>query len=795
MIKKTTLLMALSFLMLHVQAQTLLFDFEAPETSTNFQIFGGNLEGVITANIANPDASGINTSATVAEGKKASDAPDWGGMFTNPNSTETIDATSGGQICFDIWSSEAVPVLLKLENDDVSNVWETSLSTAGASAWETLCYDLATIGNGGAAASGTFTRIVLFYDFGTVGTGTERVFYLDNFTAPTATTTSIECIDLYNFEPTTMDSFSTFGATDTTLVPSEFIIPNPAGDAVNGSTSVLRYTKQADAQVWAGMFFDMANTIDANFAYQVCVDYWSPNGGDLLLKLENGSNPTWETLQTSSTAGGWETLCYDLSADDIGGSATGPATGRIFSRMVLFADFGTMGAATDTEYYFDNFLVKVDNSVSAYDVTFSVDMNGVTGFTQPYVSGTFNNWSGTANPLDDADGDGVWSATLNIDQGTHEYKFNFDDWAGQEQFDLGYSCTVTNDTGEFTNRVTVITDNTDLGTVCYNSCYACGDAVSITINMGQGNEMVSPEGFYIAGGGNFGNPGDFPLTDDDGDGAHSITIERQVGFTSFYTFTNGACGDYSCKENIAGQDCANPDDFNDRDMGPVMQDTVINTCFGFCSDNLECGDAALRSITFEVNTNPIAGTFTQPYLSGNFNSWSGDANPMDDADGDGIYSLTLDLLPGNYEYKFTFDNWALQEEFVGGEDCTITDASGDFVNRELVVGEDDMMFCFTFNTCSDCTSSTSDLDYDGAIFEVNPSVIVNGQTQIIFGDNYTDQKELTIVNAVGQRIQSILLNGNTDRYTLNVNELKGGFYFINVQTQGKQMTSKIVITY
>jgi len=792
--KKTILFTVLSFCFLSINAQTLLFDFETPETSTNFQIFdGATLEGTLTMNIPNPDASGINTSATVLEGRKAGDAPEWAGMFSNPNPMDMIDASNGGQVCFDIWSADAVPVLLKLENDDVSNVWETSLMTAGGSSWETLCYDLTTIGTGGAAASGLFTRLVVFYDFGTVGTGTEQVYYLDNFTAPTATTSVIECIDLYNFEPTTMDSFSTFGATDTTLFPSEFIIPNPGPDGVNGSASVMKYTKQADAQVWAGMFFDMATPIDANFAYQVCVDYWSATGGPLLLKLENGTDPTWETSQTSSTSGGWETLCYDLSADDIGGAATGPASGRVFSRMVLFADFGTMGAATDTEFYFDNFLVKVDNTVSAYDVTFSVDMNAVTGFTQPYVSGTFNDWSGTANPLDDSDGDGVWTTTIAVNQGAHEYKFNYDDWAVQEEFDFGYSCTVTD--GTFTNRKLVATADTDLGVVCWNSCFACGNAVSITVNMGQGNEMVSMDGFFIAGGGNFGNPGDFPLTDPDGDGNHSITLEREIGFTSFYTFTNGACPDYSCKENIAGQACANPEDFNDRDMGPVMQDTIINTCFGFCSDDLQCGDAALKSITFEVNTNPIAGTFTQPYLSGNFNSWSGDADPMDDADGDGIYTITKMLLPGNYEYKFTFDNWTLQEEFVGGEDCTITDASGDFVNRELVVGDDDQSFCFTFNSCGDCTTSTSDLTYDESMFTVNPSLITTGQTVIIFGDDFNEQKELTLVNAIGQVAQVIKIQGNTHKQVLDVQELQDGFYFINVRTDGKYMTRKIVIAY
>jgi len=30
-------------------------------------------------------------------------------------------------------------------------------------------------------------------------------------------------------------------------------------------------------------------------------------------------------------------------------------------------------------------------------------------------------------------------------------------------------------------------------------------------------------------------------------------------------------------------------------------------------------------------------------------------------DGDGVYEGTLSLLPGSYEYKFTYDNWTGQE--------------------------------------------------------------------------------------------------------------------------------------
>lgn len=43
--------------------------------------------------------------------------------------------------------------------------------------------------------------------------------------------------------------------------------------------------------------------------------------------------------------------------------------------------------------------------------------------SQVYVAGTFNSWSPTTNPLKERTDGGHFKATLNLDEGTHEYKF------------------------------------------------------------------------------------------------------------------------------------------------------------------------------------------------------------------------------------------------------------------------------------------------------------------------------------------------------------------------------------
>ena len=49
--------------------------------------------------------------------------------------------------------------------------------------------------------------------------------------------------------------------------------------------------------------------------------------------------------------------------------------------------------------------------------------------------------------------------------------------------------------------------------------------VSVTWNLNMTNETVAPEGPSVAGGADFGTPGDNPMSDPDGDGIWTLTLE------------------------------------------------------------------------------------------------------------------------------------------------------------------------------------------------------------------------------------------------------------------------------
>lgn len=46
------------------------------------------------------------------------------------------------------------------------------------------------------------------------------------------------------------------------------------------------------------------------------------------------------------------------------------------------------------------------------------------------------------------------------------------------------------------------------------------------------------------------------------------------------------------------------------------------------------------------------------HLAGDFNGWSTDATPMSDEDGDGVWTVVIELDPGTYQYKFVSDGGA-----------------------------------------------------------------------------------------------------------------------------------------
>ena len=122
-------------------------------------------------------------------------------------------------------------------------------------------------------------------------------------------------------------------------------------------------------------------------------------------------------------------------------------------------------------------------------VTFSVDMSGTPLLTgSVYLSGdSIDGWCGSCVAMTDPDGDGVFTVSLSLAPGFHEYKFLNGDWGGAEIFDPGSSCTLTTDVS--TNRLVEVpigVADFAIPVVCYNSCAACPEAPCASDTNGNG---------------------------------------------------------------------------------------------------------------------------------------------------------------------------------------------------------------------------------------------------------------------------------------------------------------------
>ncbi|MEC8759394.1 MAG: family 16 glycosylhydrolase, partial [Bacteroidota bacterium] len=78
-------------------------------------------------------------------------------------------------------------------------------------------------------------------------------------------------------------------------------------------------------------------------------------------------------------------------------------------------------------------------------ITFRVDLSeaSMEPGDQVYVTGSFDGWTGNTHALSDG-GNGIWSTTLDLPQGIHEYKFTVNGWTGSEEsFSPGAEGTLT----------------------------------------------------------------------------------------------------------------------------------------------------------------------------------------------------------------------------------------------------------------------------------------------------------------------------------------------------------------
>ena len=308
--------------------------FESTSINYNFTNFDGGAATVI----ANPQVSGLNTSARTGRMVKGAGQP-WGGSFITLDAP--INFATNKTFRIKVYSPRVgAKVLLKVENKNMaSQNFEREVSTTVANAWEDLTFDYSAINT-----ANPYHNIVLIFDLGTTGNGSANfTFLFDDIRLTSASSGSILNVPL-DFETTTPNfyPYTDFDGGNST------VINNPDKSGINTSNRVTKMVK-GTGQPWGGSFLTLAGPINFSGSKIFKVKVWSPRvGAKFLLKVENAANTNqnFEKEVSSTVANAWETLTFDYSAIN---------TANPYNRIVVICDLGTVGNGTaNFTWYFDD---------------------------------------------------------------------------------------------------------------------------------------------------------------------------------------------------------------------------------------------------------------------------------------------------------------------------------------------------------------------------------------------------------------------------------------------------------
>ena len=316
---------------------------EGQVTTESFVNFNGGTGTVVD----NPFITDDNSSNTV--GKIVRDGGDiWAGSYLI---VSPLDFTSETTIKMNVYSaSPGLLVKFKLEddNDPVTAVVERDAYTTKSNQWETLTWSFS------GEQSNIFQKLVLMFDFGNTGDGTENsTFYFD---------------DIYQFDPTgglaqidlpiTYDDSSIYYS----LIP--FGDEEGASDIIynSGANNLAYVAKSSSAATWAGVTISNESGLENNIPVtssnskmyvHTYVTGSSNTGIPVRLKIENKNDPTQsvETEAYTTVVDAYEVLEFDFNNEATGTAALNES--YPFNMASLFFNFGSAGD-DQTVYYFDN---------------------------------------------------------------------------------------------------------------------------------------------------------------------------------------------------------------------------------------------------------------------------------------------------------------------------------------------------------------------------------------------------------------------------------------------------------
>ncbi|MFT4575112.1 MAG: hypothetical protein ACI9SI_000010 [Polaribacter sp.] len=389
--KKITLLLLLISWMGFSQQETFDVTFE-PGTdgsdASTWSTFENNTNPSLEI-VANPDATGVNTSATVAKFTALDAGQLYAGTQTSHKGLgEWILESGNTTISIMVYKTVISDVGIKFVNSTNGTIFELKQSNSTTNAWENLTYDISSF-----IASGenhNIDQLVVFPDWPAGDRTSDNIVYFDNITwdakrtadadggggsgspapttaPPTPTTSAVNVISLFS------DAYTDVAATwnpswgQPTVVVDETIANNPLKKYSSFTFSGIEPT---------------GGTIDVSTMTHVNIDYWTSDATELKIKLVDylgdgawGNDNIEVEITKSVTKDSWGTVSIALSEftdvnssmilSDIGQlvlSATG-ATNPVYLDNFYFSNNSVLSLKDENLFSFTSYPNPAENSL------------------------------------------------------------------------------------------------------------------------------------------------------------------------------------------------------------------------------------------------------------------------------------------------------------------------------------------------------------------------------------------------------------------------------------------------
>ena len=363
--------------------------------------------------------------------------------------------------------------------------------------------------------------------------------------------------------------------------------------------------------------------------------------GDINIEFKSNSSAGWYSFSNQSpsyfvlknfTQGELVDLYQlDWNNNDMTWSGTYP--GFTYDTIVnLLSQPPPLAGCMDSTSSSYNPNANLSNNQCAYPVDFAVDMNSYPDtFSQVYVSGQFNSWSGIWDSLSDPDGDNIWTGTIDIlNNPGWLWKYSVDNWSDQElppnmqNNQNPYATCFLLDAYGFTNRNLIVDGQAVvLDTNCWEKCLDCEDIIGCTDSTSnefnpwatvsdgqcQGNAIPTcgPGQTYLQVyfvPDNFPSESSWILYDDNG---------------AVYTASQGTYSGYQPGVGVSHYICVDTNVLVDIVIQDSYGDGLCGTCYGGTVNGnlqvLDCNGNTLFNLADSVSNSNFGYLYTTPQFS------------------------------------------------------------------------------------------------------------------------------------------------------------------------------------